>query len=402
MRANLVLLLAAAALSGCSPRPRTSHVNDPITIQSIASPAAAAGSSEPQLSVTGDRAILSWVETNGTRATLKFAERTGGGWSAPRDAASGSDWFLSWADVPSVARLDDGTLVAQWLQSVDPHLEAYDVRLAFSHDEGRTWAPPTRPHHDGTKTQHGFVSMFPLPANRIGLVWLDGRETAVPENDNMTVRAATFDRDGRQTDETLVDDRVCECCATAVAVTSDGPVAAFRDRSPKEVRDISVSRYVNGAWTPSTSVHDDGWTIDACPINGPAIAARGRDVVVGWFTAKDDQGQAFAAFSRDSAATFGAPIRLDDGSSLGRVAVAMLDEGAAAMWVEFASGRAELKVRRIDASGQRGASQTVAGINRDRASGNARLARHGRELLFAWTESGGGNSAVKTAVASHP
>ena len=122
----------------------------------------------------------------------------------------------------------------------------------------------------------------------------------------MTVRAATFDRDGRQAGETLIDDRVCDCCPTAVALTSDGPIAAFRDRSPKEVRDISVSRLVNGAWTPSASVHDDGWTIDACPINGPAVAARGRDVVVAWFTAKQDQGQAFAAFSRDGGRTFGA------------------------------------------------------------------------------------------------
>ena len=395
------LLLAAAALGGCSSS-RTAIDKNQFTIQRIASPAAAGSSSEPQLTVTGDRAILSWVETTGASATLKFAERTGGGWSPPHQAAAGDDWFLSWADVPSVASLQDGTLVAQWLQSTDPHVEAYDVRLAFSYDEGRTWSHATTPHHDGTKTQHGFVSMFPLPANRIGLVWLDGRNTAVAENDNMTVRAATFDRDGRQAGETLIDDRVCDCCPTAVALTSDGPIAAFRDRSPKEVRDISVSRLVNGAWTPSASVHDDGWTIDACPINGPAVAARGRDVVVAWFTAKQDQGQAFAAFSRDGGRTFGAPVRLDDGSSLGRVAIAMLDEGAAAMWVEFVDGRAELKVRRVDSSGRRSPTQTVAGINRDRASGNARMARRGRELLLAWTETAGGNSAIKTAVIPRP
>ncbi|PYR04139.1 MAG: hypothetical protein DMG00_24575 [Acidobacteria bacterium] len=95
-------------------------------------------------------------------------------------------------------------------------------------------------------------------------------------------------------------------------------------------------------------------------------------------------------------------MRLDDGSSLGRVAIAMLDEGAAAMWVEFVDGRAELKVRRIDSSGRRNPSQTVAGINRDRASGNARMARRGRELLLAWTETAGGNSAIKTAVIPRP
>ena len=76
------LLLAAAALGGCSSSRAPSDKNQ-FTIQRIASPAAAGGSSEPQLTVTGDRAILSWVETTGASATLKFAERTGGGWSPP-------------------------------------------------------------------------------------------------------------------------------------------------------------------------------------------------------------------------------------------------------------------------------------------------------------------------------
>src|SRR5438094_843169 len=97
------LLIAAAALGGCSSS-RAPIDKNQFTIQRIASPAAAGGSSEPQLTVTGDRAILSWVETTGASATLKFAERTGGGWSPPHQAAAGDDWFLSWADVPSVPR----------------------------------------------------------------------------------------------------------------------------------------------------------------------------------------------------------------------------------------------------------------------------------------------------------
>jgi hypothetical protein len=59
--------------------------------------------------------------------------------------ASGTDWFVSWADVPSVSRLADGTLVAQWLKNVDPSIEAYDLRLSTSHDNGRTWTTPFSP-----------------------------------------------------------------------------------------------------------------------------------------------------------------------------------------------------------------------------------------------------------------
>ena len=42
-----------------------------------------------------------------------------------------------------------------------------------------------------------------------------------------------------------------------VAVTSDGVITAFRDRSDKEIRDIAVSRLENGTWTPGTTrVHE--------------------------------------------------------------------------------------------------------------------------------------------------
>jgi hypothetical protein len=388
---------AALALSACSAR---HDIQKPLALEPMALAAAPNISSEPQLTVNGDRAILSWVENTDDSAVLKVAERTGSGWSEPLVAARGKGWFLSWADVPAVMRVDDGTLVAQWLLATDLPAEAYDVRLAFSHDGGRTWSPPVSPHHDGTKTQHGFVSMYQAPAGALGLVWLDGRAVDPSTGDGpMSVRAAMFTRDGAESSESLVDDRVCDCCPTSIAVAAGGPVAAFRDRSAKEVRDIAVSRLVNGAWTPSALVHDDGWTINACPVNGPAIAARGHDVAVAWFTAKNDEGHAFAAFSHDDGATFGAPIRLDEASSLGRVSIAMADEDAVATWIEFANGHGEVKLRRVDASGARGPAQTVAGFTRDEASGIPRVVRAGSDLVFAWTEASRGNSTVKTAAA---
>ena len=358
----------------------------------------------PQLTVNGDRALISWIETRARTSFLRFAERTASGWSEPHTAASGDDWFVNWADVPSVFRLDDGILAAHWLQSTEPSSEAYDLRLAFSKDGGTSWGAPVSPHHDGTKTEHGFASLFQTPAAGLGLVWLDGRafgEAGGQSNDNMSLRAAVFDRNGVQVSESLIDDRVCECCPTSVAMTSDGPLVVYRDRSAAEIRDISVSRMTAGQWSKPTTVHDDGWQIAACPVNGPAVSARGRTVAVAWMTGKDDQGRAFAAFSTDGGATFGAPVRLDDTASLGRVDIELVeDESAIASWVEFADQRAELRVRWIDSNGGRGPAQTVAGIGAGRASGYPRLALLGRELLFAWTETADGRSMVRTAAAS--
>ena len=403
MRKLLVSALMVLAVACSKPAPR---VETPPRIE-LLTLGAVEPSLAPQLTVTGNRALVSWIETQGRTSLLKFAERTSSGWSAPRMAASGDNWFTNWADVPSVFRADDRTLVAQWLETTDAASEAYDLRLALSKDDGGVWGAPVSPHHDGTKTQHGFASLFQVTGGGFGLAWLDGRATAADaatHSDNMSLRAATFDRDGKQLTETLVDDRVCDCCPTAVAVTDAGPVIAFRDRSSDEVRDISVALLTDarrGDRSPSRTVHDDGWRIEACPVNGPAISASGRQVAVAWMTAKDDQGRAFAAFSNDAGATFGPPIRLDDTASQGRVGIALMPDGSAvASWIEFADQRAQLRIRSVGPSGARGPAQTVAGVGGGRASGYPRLVRRGDELLLAWTETSDGRSIVRTAVAT--
>ena len=378
--------------------------------QALPSPSAA-NSAQPQLSASSRGVLLSWIERTGDLATLKFSERTASGWTDARTVASGRDWFVNWADVPSVMRLPNGTIVAHWLQKSGADTYAYDVRLSYSTDEGKTWAPSFIPHHDGTKSEHGFASLFPM-GDGLGAIWLDGRnmKPAAGHEDHdgggvMTVHFARFDRHWKQVEESAVDARVCECCPTAVTVTSEGVIAAFRDRSAAEIRDIYTSRLVNGKWSEPAAVHADGWNIAACPVNGPALSASGRNVAASWFTVKNDQGQAYLAFSSDAGRTYGTPIRVDDGGSLGRVDVALVADGRAAIatWIEFADQRSQFRVRRIDRSGARSAPVTIAGLAAGRASGYPRMALNGRELVFAWTESGaGGAMVIKTATAPLP
>jgi len=380
----------------------------PLTIQPLNSPAGA-DTAQPQLSVSSRGVLLSWIERNGPEATLKFSERAGEAWSEPRSVASGKDWFVNWADVPSVVRLDDGTLAAHWLQKSGPDTYAYDVRLSYSSDDGRTWAPSFTPHHDGTRTEHGFVTLFQAPGAGLGVVWLDGRNMKTGEHaagdghgsGDMTLRFATFGRDWKQTADVELDARVCECCPTTVAMTSDGPIVAYRDRSPEEVRDIFITRLENGTWTAPKPVHADGWRVPACPVNGPALSARGRQVAVAWFNARDDQPKSFAALSTDAGRTFGAPVRLDDEASLGRVDVELLPDGSAvAAYMEYADRRAQFRVRRITADGAKSAPITISGMAGNRSSGYPRMVMNGDEVVFAWTEREGQRSQVRTATAT--
>lgn len=386
--AVLVSSLTLAAVTPQAQGPR---------VEPVASPAGAR-TEAPQLTVSDKGVLMSWIERGDNNlASLKFAERTATGWSEVKTVASGTDWFVNWADVPSVVRLADGSIVGHWLQKSGPSTYAYDVRLSRSTDNGKTWSPSVTPHHDGTKTEHGFASLFQMPGAGLGAIWLDGRETTPAGAGGgghdghgtgaMTLRFGTFDGAWKQTSEMPIDTRVCECCPTTAAVTSDGVIAAFRNRTEDEIRDIYVSRFENGKWTEPKAVHNDNWQIAACPVNGPMLSARGRDVVISWFTGVDDPGRAYVAFSKDAGRTFSAPVRVDDVATLGRVDVELMPDGSAmATWIELADKKAEFKVRRIQANGTKGAAIKVADLAASRSSGYPRMAREGNGLLFAWTE----------------
>ena len=399
-RILIILVLTVAGLVlATAQSPAPAQGRPALTVEPLSSPAGA-DSSEPHLTVQGDRVILSWLEVGEGRSTLKFAERTASGWSAPQIVHSSDDFYINAYDVPSVRALTDGTLAAHWTTKNGPNPEASTVRLSWSRDRGRTWSAPVSPHHDGTQTQHGFVSLFQAPGAGLGLVWLDGRTTdPQKESGDMALRASVYAPDGKQLRETVVDPRVCECCSMSAATTSEGVIVAYRDRSASEVRDIYVTRFTGSAWSAPTLVHQDGWQINGCPINGPSVSARGRNVAVAWFTAKNDQGQAFVAFSRDAGRTFGPAVRVDDGRSLGRLGVQLLADGSAAVsWIELADGRAQFRVRTVTPSGVRSPAVTVS---EDPDTRSPRLAGNARELLFAWTEADENDALrVRTARAS--
>lgn len=410
------------------------------TIVTIPSPASNGGD-HPQLTASARGVLLSWIERRGTLTTIKFAERTATGWTGPRAVASGDEWSVNAIDVPSVLRLADGTLAAQWLQKSGSGMHANDVRLSYSKDDGRTWAPSFMPYREGAQSERLFASLFQMPDAGLGLIWLEGRTMApgtstversgpnhqaggdhahqqasghkehegrggrgaMSAGGGMSVRFASFDTTWKQIAEMPIDLRVCECCSTAAAVTSEGVLAAYRDRSTEEVRDISVSRFAQGRWSEPATVHADNWRIAMCPINGPSLSANGRSVAIAWYTVKQDQGQAYAAFSRDGGRSFDRPIRLDDGASLGRVDVEVLPDGSAlATWIEFADGRSQFRTRRVTIDGARSMPVTVAGLAGGRGGGAPRVARHGDELVFAWTEADSGTVQVRTAVARLP
>jgi len=389
---------------------RSAATQSPLTIQASNSPAGV-DSREPELSATSDgRIILSWIEKVGNkRYALRFASRDKDNWSTASTISEGENWFVNWADFPSVIALADGSLAAHWLVKSAASTYAYDVNIARSKDGGKTWSKPVVPHTDKTQTEHGFVSLIALPDGRAGAIWLDGRnlkdvkdegDEHTPLPVSMTLRYAAIDADGNLSDEAQLDERVCECCQTSAALTSEGALAVYRDRSDKEVRDIYTVSRQQGSWSAPRAVHADNWEINGCPVNGPSVSADGRRVAVAWYTGANDSPRVKAAFSTDAGATFGEPIQVDDGETLGRVDVLLLPDGSALVcWLAGNAEGGAIKVRRIQPDGSLGPPAVIAKTDISRSSGFPRMARLGDEVHFAWTEFGK-PSYVRTATAS--
>ncbi|HSE96948.1 MAG TPA: sialidase family protein [Blastocatellia bacterium] len=377
------------------------------TVRRLDTPAGPSSGAPNLFTAPDGRVFLSWIEKiSDNRHALRFSVREKAAWSAPRTIAEGGNWFVNWADFPSMFALADGTLAAHWLAKSGVGTYAYDVKISLSTDGGKTWSKPVTPHRDNTQTEHGFVSMFASPGKRVGAVWLDGRKFTSKEGshghgastDEMTLHHTTISADGKLSEEVLLDGRVCECCQTSAAQTSEGVVVVYRDRSEKEIRDISIVRFAGGRWTAPQTVHSDGWEIQGCPVNGPSVAADDRRVAVAWFTATKDVPRVKVAFSQDAGASFSQPVQVDDGSPLGRVETLILADGSAFVaWLERAEKGAEVRARRIHPDGTREKSIIITESSPARSSGFPQLARSGNEIIFAWTEPGT-VSRVQTAM----
>ena len=409
------LLVACAALAAVTVSmgnrapalgPRTNTDSDSIDrvlsqrIDSLASPAGP-GSAEPNLTVAPDGHVyMSWLEPLNVGHALRFSMHDGTRWAPAQTIVTRNDFFVNWADFPSLEVLGGNRIAAHWLQRNGTGTYAYGVRIAQSADGGRNWSEPVIPHRDSSQTEHGFVAMWSEGAT-LGAVWLDGRKFKQPApgaapttghdaGNEMMLVSTTMDANGKLGVETRLDERTCDCCLNAAVMTSNGPIVAYRNRTSDEIRDIYVTRRVNGRWRAGTPVHNDNWKIAACPVNGPALAANGKRVALAWFTAPGDSGRVNVAYSDDAGASFGTPTRVDGGNPAGRVDVSLLPDGSALVtWVERVGGDvAAVRARRVARDGTAGTPLTITSSSIARASGFPRVAVTGANVMFAWTVPG--------------
>ncbi|WKN40773.1 exo-alpha-sialidase [Tunicatimonas pelagia] len=310
--------------------------------------------------------------------------------------AQGEDWFVNWADFPSMA-VTDSFAVAHYLQKSAEGTYDYDIKISLADSQQTDWSTPAVLHQDGVAAEHGFVTLLPLSSTQILSVWLDGRQTK-QENGAMNLYTNIITPDGTAQAGYYLDNRICGCCQTDAALTSDSAIMVYRNRTDDEIRDIYVVRQTAKGWSAPYPLHDDGWQIAGCPVNGPAISVYKNYVAVVWFTAANDIPKVQVIFSGDGGKTFGKPIQIDQQPPLGRVDIEMINETTAVVsWMESSSDKAGIKLIAVNSSGALGQSVTLTEVGVARSSGFPIIAQANNRLFCAYTRPTDSITNVQTA-----
>jgi len=254
---------------------------------------------------------------------------------------------------------------------------------------------------DGIKAEHGFVSMIPSNNKGFFITWLDGRNTVNNTNEThhkaMTIRFAEITNIGDIINEVELDATTCDCCQTSIAKTSEGPIVVYRNRSENEIRDIYISRFRDNIWEKPIAVHNDGWEINGCPVNGPKVVVNSSNIAVAWFTAAEGKPKVNISFSTSNATDFKPPIQLNDLDALGRVDVAFLNPNEVLVsYMELDAAGTYLKIKKVSIDGKVSEAKTIAIIDEGRNTGVPQLEIMKENVFLVWTNVVKGKNQLKT------
>ncbi len=345
---------------------------------------------------------MSWLSTKDSTDFLKFAHFRNEKWNTTTTVASGNDWFVNWADFPAIA-VNDKSVLTNLLHKSDSGAYTYDIKLNLkqtltqpSKPENSIWHRDLLLHDDGTKSEHGFVSLQPYGQKSFYAVWLDGRNTGGSMDHDthsnmggaMTLRGAVISENGLISQEEEIDNRVCDCCQTDLAVTKDKQIiVAYRDRSEDEVRDIKIKKWneITG-WSQPLTVGNDNWKIAGCPVNGPALASFNNEYAVAWYTEAKGEAKVQLAFGSLKEDVLDIPIKINSNPTIGRIDLKMISSTEAIVsWVENVGDDTLIQLLKVDKNGAKGEVITVSKTNTARASGFPRMAVLDGTIFLAYT-----------------
>jgi hypothetical protein len=238
---------------------------------------------------------------------------------------------------PRVAlHLPKGATVPQVVVAWNAKDQGTEIKIARSRDFGKTFAAPVSLQAPGAAGDRGWHALTIDARGLAHVVWLDHRglaeakaQAGAKAGGHGTHEAAALDGvamamksrlhyatyGDRATPEQMLAPGVCYCCKTALAPTAKGVLAAWRHVFDGNMRDMAFALLGSpGAAAAPPRVSADGWSINGCPDDGPALAVDAGDRVHAiWPTVipgDEPVGALFYASKAASAQTFGARQRI--------------------------------------------------------------------------------------------
>lgn len=196
------------------------------------------------------------------------------------------------------------------------------IKTARSTDGGRTFSAATAFQANAAGDRGGQAST--TDANgKLHAIWLDHRGLAAAktagaaadhkgEHDGVAMAQRSglyYAADGAPERELFKG--VCYCCKTAMATGPRGEIyAAWRHVFAGNMRDMgfTMSRDGGKTFAPLARVNQDGWSIQGCPDDGPAMAVDAQGAVhLVWPTVQNEMGLLLYATTRDGV-SFSKPV----------------------------------------------------------------------------------------------
>ena len=345
---------------------------------------------QPNLVSSNGSLSLSWISSKEeNKASLNYSQYIEGQWIKPQVIASGSNWFINWADFPAHA-INQDLIITSHLKKSASGKYTYDVVLNLQKLSGEKIKEDFLLNTDGVEAEHGFVSIIANNKKGFFITWLDGRNTIEKKIDGdhkpMTIRFAEITDKGDIIKESELDASTCDCCQTSIAITDDGPIVVYRDRGEKEVRDIYSVKNINGTWEEPNEVHDDGWIINGCPVNGPKVTVNSKDLAVAWFTVSNGNPLVNVSFSKNNGNSFGVPLKVNDHDAIGRVDVSFLNEEEVIVsYMEVDDIGTYLRIKKVSFDGKISEPITISKIDGGRNTGVPQLEIIDSEIFIVWT-----------------
>ena len=315
-----------------------------------------------------------------------------------------------------LAAPDDSALYAIWVGADSAH--ALANRLRFSRLDLATgrWSSAITINDDHVRATHSFQGATVTPRGEIDVAWLDRRHNdrggpgdypgGGDQREYREVEAALYTSRSVDGGRTFGPNRriaasACACCRAAVASVRGHTVVAWRNVAAGNVRDIVTSRSLDGVrWSTPAPVWRDGWVIEACPHEGPAMIASGDRLHIAWMTGQSGEPVLAVAQSDDGGQTFTERRVVSGGVTApgGSVLLALRDRVALAFHGSTDGQPPAVRYRAIESRDQRqvdGALSPIETLSPSRRSAvYPSLVMHDGRRIAGWVDRTGQQSRV--------